>query len=322
MDTNYVIQDVPIEIALHVARIVNISPAPLEKNAIITGMEQIAKKSYTERGINLALQFGMIESSTGNNFQYSPKFKEDFLKVHKDDFSIIARKALQDFPPFLLFIENLRIGYSVKESASMISGIFNMKKGVVEKFFAKSGLFCGMLENKNEEIKLSKPYVGQIDYIKNLKSSLDSDLEAKNFITMLLSKEIVAYFSGKGIDFNRPAKALIEIKSDPKASLSKIFEFAELCLYSFGDDLGANVKSANGISELIDVIRGQNGILTKPTNLGKGLGALRNMTNHGPDKETGKTWNFTEETALGASLIVFRFLRSMYLQHYTKQQEI
>lgn len=319
---SYSVQDVPIEIALHISKMINASPTPLTLNSTIKGMQGIAKQTYVRRGLGMALQMGMIESINDNEYKGAEKFKEDFRKIPISEFPIIARKALQDYPPFLSYLENIMMGYSSTQSAIIVSGIFDLDEKNCMSFFKKSGMYAQILKDNDGNVGLSNTVSTQPDYVENLRKMLNSDLEAKNLISSLLSTEVVTYFSKKGIDFNRPSKALIEIKTDPKASLYKIFEFAETCLYAFGNDIGANVQKANGIAELVDAIRSQKAILGNPTNLGKGLGGIRNMSNHGPDKDTGKVWVFTEEAALGCSLLIFRYLRSIFLQNRHGIQEI
>lgn len=322
MKYNYAIPEVPIGIVLHVSRMVNVSHDNLSKSSIIEGLSGTANKQYIERAIKLSVELGMIEAMQDGLFKGTEKFSEDFRKTGIDDFPLLCRKALQGYPPFLNYIQNIRSGYTSEQSAIMVAGIFGIGKAAAKKFFKNSGIFCNIIKEEENKITVIESEAKNIDYVNNLKNSLSNDFEAKNFITSIMSPPIVSYFSSKGVDFNRPAEALVEIKKDPKSSLYKIFEFAETCLYQLGDDLGANVQSANGLGELINEIRSQKGILKNPTQLGVGLGSLRNMTNHGPDKETGKTWKITEEASLGASLLILRFLRSVYLQSKQNTQEI
>ncbi len=69
MTNFYSIPDVPIEIALHVAKMVNSSPNPLSLNSIIKGMKEFAKDTYTRRGIGIAIQLGMIELTSDNAYK-------------------------------------------------------------------------------------------------------------------------------------------------------------------------------------------------------------------------------------------------------------
>ena len=57
-----------------------------------------------------------------------------------------------------------------------------------------------------------------------------------SFILTMLSNEVYTFFVTKGVDFSRAARALVEIRKDPKDSMFKIFEMTEACLYEFGKE--------------------------------------------------------------------------------------
>lgn len=318
----FVITDVPIEVVMHVARTINISPFPLSKDSLRKSLEQICGDSYLQRGLTTAEQLNLIKSTPDKKYAGNEEFKEDFKRAHISDFPIIARKALQRYPPFLSYINNIHSGYEADEAAVITAGVFDLKSEISTRFFRSSGLFCGILIQKDKAISLESSSLDDPDYIKKLRDSLRTEFEAQNLISLLLSTEVVDYFSKKSVDFTRPAKALVEISSDPKTSLYKIFEFVESCLFLLGADHGVNVKNAKGLGQIAQEFRTAKVILSNPTSLGVGLGSLRNMTNHGPDTETGKAWNFSAESALGASLLAIRYIRSIFLFCQEKRQEL
>ena len=75
------IQGVPIEISLHISKMVNASPTPLTTESIIKGMQDMAKKTYVRQGLAMALQLGMIESADSGKYKGVEKFKENFRKI-------------------------------------------------------------------------------------------------------------------------------------------------------------------------------------------------------------------------------------------------
>jgi len=320
MDESYSLQNVPIEIVLDIARVINTSPIPLSKDSLEKSLIDIGK-SYKERGIRIALQLNLIKMEN-EDFIGNDDYKNDFIKIPKEKSEIIARKVLQNFPPFLTYVQYLQIGYDHKKAGNITSGIYEMNSSTASNFLKKSGLYCGILTEQNGKVVLSSTIKPDVEYLQNLTTSLKSEFEATNFIISLLSQEVYNYFSKKGLNFKRASEGLVEIKKDPKTSLYKVFEDMESCIFALGKDIGANVSQTNGLGQLINSLRAQNAILTNPLNLGLGLGAIRNMADHGPDKNTGKPWSFTEEAALGTALLSIRFLRSLYLYHYKHKQEL
>ena len=53
-------------------------------------------------------------------------------------------------------------------------------------------------------------------------------------------------------------------------------------------------------------------LLLNPTHIGNGLAGLRNMTDHGIDRDGGSAWNFTEEAVLGTTLLAIKYIKSIY----------
>ena len=320
MTEEFLVTDVSLQAIVEIGRIVNISSRPLTKADLIKGLKGICGQSYIDRGLPMAIQLGFIEIQEDKTYKSSGKFQSDFTKISRNDLHILARKGLQSFPPFILFMENIKMGYDVNQSSQLVSGIFDLNSKIAAKFLPSAAIFCGLLSKENKII--DEDIKHNIDYVENLNKSLKDEFKATSLIISILSNEAYLYFSKKGIDFTRASKALSEIKKDPKDSLFKIFEFVESCLFNFGKEFGANVESTNGVSQLVQELRSKNLLLLNPTHLGTGLGGLRNMTNHGPDKETGKPWDFTYESVLGTALLAISYLKMVYLYQDKKQQEL
>lgn len=318
-EQKYVVKDVNMSAILNISRMIDISPHPLTKTNILKGMVGICGTSHVERGLVMAQQLEFIKQLDDKTYQSTGKFQEDFTKIDVDNFSIIAKKALQSYPPFILFIENLKKKFSIIESAKMIAGIFNLDSKISEKFFLSMATYAKIL---NKEKKLESGSTEKNDYVKNLEKSLNDETQAMSFILTMLSNEAYTFFVNKGVDFTRAAKALVEIKKDPKDSMFKIFEWVESCLYEFGKDAGVNVQKTNGIGQLINELKSGKVILLNPTHVGNGLAGLRNMTDHGVDRDGGKAWRFTEEAVLGISLLAIKYIKSIYVWRIKGVQEI
>jgi len=322
MSQNYVIQEVPMETILHIGKLVH-SSFSISKQNIINALDGTAGKSYVQRGISLARQMNIIEMNEDLTYKGTIEYKIDFEKITVPNFPILANKILQNFIPFSKYLDFLIMGYTHGQSSNFVSGLFELDNKNTDSFLKKSGLYAKLTEEKDGQIQITQTLSPDLDYITNLKNFLNSEIEAKKLIQQLLGNEAFTYFSNKKIDLNKPAKALVEIKKDPKTAFSHICEFLELCTYALGNDIGASVKTAHGIGQLVTEMRTLNkSISGNQTSIGIGLGSLRNMSNHGPDQDTGKPWKFTEETSFGGALLGIRLLRSLYEYHFNKIQEI
>jgi hypothetical protein len=152
----------------------------------------------------------------------------------------------------------------------------------------------------------------------------EAELKAKLFLIDLLGPEVFAYLDTKGIKLNNLSDALGEFEKDPRGAASKSTLTLELFLYNLAQDTGTNVSGANGVIELIDRLR-NNGmnpkILAKHQQIGYGLGGIRNICSHDPDKESGKSWTVTPTGGLLTTLLVPAVVRSLYLYHAERKQE-
>lgn len=322
MSQDYSIQQVPMDVILHIGKLVH-SSSSISKENIISGLDGTAGKSYVQRGISLAQQMNVIQINEDNKYKGTIDYKTDFEKITVTNYPVLANKILQNFPPFSKYLDFLIMGYTHSQASNLVSGLYELDNKNSDFFFKKSGLYSKLTEEKDGQIQITQTTSPDLDYITNLKNFLNSEIEAKKLIQQLLGNGAFTYFSNKGIDFNKPAKALVEIKKDPKTSFYHIGEFLELCLYALGDEIGANVRSAHGVGQLVTELRTHNrSISNNQTSIGVGLGSLRNMSNHGPDQDTGNPWNFTEESSFGGALLGIRLLRSVYEFHFNQIQEI
>ena len=320
---DFIIQDVPMKTILDIGKLVQSSPESMSIQNILKGMDSIAGQSYVKRGISMAKQMNLIESTDERKFKGSAEYRTDFEKILISDYPILANKVLQNYPPFSKYLDFLIIGYEHEHASNFVSGIYDLEKKNCDNFFKKSGSYAKLTEKENDQIKIVQTVSPDLDYITNLKNFLNSEVESKKLIQQLLGPGAFTYFSKKNINFDKPAKALVEIKQDPKTSFYKIGEFLELCMYALGKDMGADVQSAHGIGQLANQMRTRNkAIAGNPTSIAVGLGSLRNMSNHGPDKDTGHTWIFTEESSFGGSLLGIRLLRNFYEYYFNQLQEI
>jgi len=322
MSLRFTVLDVSAEFMMDVAKAVASSPHPLSKEDLIRSFKK--SRTYILNAISQALQLGLIEVQ--NSLYVSPEKYRDLLKrSDRSQLYIPLRQALQRYPPFLLYIDFISKGYSSEESANMTRGIFRIQSSekIVEKSFRNWGLYARLIiVDSSGALSIPEAEKGlPSEYVKNLIKALRAKLQASIFIVETMSQQAFVYLTEKKIEIEDLTDALINYEKDPKGSANKACQTFEHFLFKLGEDVGANVGTCNGIIEYADAIRGQNEILKNQLHLCHGIGALRNMAHHDPDKETGKSWNFTPQGAIISSLIVPTMIRSLYLYWKEKKQE-
>ena len=322
MSSQFVVLDVSSEFMMDVAKAVASSPHPLTKEDLIRSFKK--SKPYISNAISQALQLGLIEIQ--NNLYVGSERHRDLIKrSDRSQLYLPLREVLQRYPPFLLYIDFISKGYPSKESSNMTRGIFRIQSSeeIVEKSFRKWGLYAQLI-HVDTSGGLSIPEAERglpSEYVESLIKALRAELQASIFLIETMSQQAFVYLTEKKIGIEDLSDALINYEIDPKTSTYKACQTFEYFLFKLGEDVKANVSTCNGVIEYADAIRGQNEILKNQLHLCHGIGGLRNMAHHDPDKETGKPWSFTPQGAIISSLIVPTMIRSLYLYWKEKKQE-
>jgi hypothetical protein len=324
MSSQFVVLDVSAEFLMDVAKAVASSPHPLTRK----DLQNSFKKSevYVSSAISQCLQLGLV-CVQDDNYVSSDKYRDLIKRSDRSQLHIPLRQALQSHPPYLLYLDFISKGYSAEESANLTVGIFRITspKERVEKAFKNWGLQTGLIVIDNTG-NLSIPEAEKglpTEYVESLIKALRADLQAKIFLIETMSQQAFAYLTEKSIGIEDLSDALIKYETDSQNSANKACQTFEHFLYKLGEDVGVNLKTCNGIIEYADTIRSaKNGVILKNQwHICHGIGGLRNMAHHSPDKETGREWNFTPQGAIISSLIIPTTIRSIFLYWKEKKQE-
>jgi hypothetical protein len=322
---SFTVLDVSAEFMMDVAKIVASSPHPLTKKDLLNSFKM--SDVYVTNAISQCLQLGLI-CIQNDEYVSSDKYRDLIKRSERSQLHIPLRQALQSYPPFLLYLDFISKEYPSDKSATMTAGIFRIQspKERVEKQFRNWGLQTGLITVDSASGKLSIPEAEKglpSEYVESLIKAMRADLQAKIFLIETMSQQAFAYLTDKGINIEDLSDALVNYEKDSQTSANKSCQTFEHFLFKLGEDVGANVKTCNGIIEYANTIRSARNdvILKNQWHICHGIGGLRNMAHHSPDKETGKEWNFTPQGAIISSLIVPTMIRSLYLYWKEKKQE-
>jgi hypothetical protein len=324
MSSPYVVMDVSAEFIMNVAKAVASSPHPLSKYDLLNSFEKSPK--YVGNTISQCLQLGLICEQNGFYIS-NDKYRDLIKRSDRSELYIPLRQALQNYPPFLLYLDFISKGYSSNESSNMTAGIFRIRssKKIVESNYRNWGLQTELIvSNPSGDLTIPEAEGGlPSEYIESLMRALRADMQAKIFLIETMSQQAFVYLTEKGISLEDLSNALIKYETDSDISANKASQTFEHFLYKLGEDANVNLKSCNGIIQYADTIRSNSSgvILNNLNHICHGIGGLRNMSHHDPDKETGKEWNFTPQGAIITSLLVPTAIRSIYLYWKEQKQE-
>jgi hypothetical protein len=322
MSSQFSVLDVSAQFMMDVAKAVASSPHPLSKEDLLRSFKK--SRVYVLNALSQCIQLSLVNLRE-SLYVSSEKCRDILKRSERSQLYLSLREALQRYPPFLLYIDFISKRYSSEESATMTRGIFRIESAedTVEKSFRTWGIFAQLIR-EDEEHGLSIPEAEKglpTEYVASLMKALRASLQASIFLIETMSPQAYAYLTEKSIGIEDLSDALINYEIDPKTSANKACQTFEHFLFKLGGDVGASVSTCNGVIEYADAIRGQNEILKNQLHLCHGIGGLRNMAHHDPDKETGKPWIFTPQGAIISSLIIPTMIRSLYLYWKEKKQE-
>jgi|GEM_PF-1717587 hypothetical protein len=324
MLTKFVVFEVSAEFLMDVAKEVASSPHPLDKKILLDSFDK--NQAYISNAIAECIQLGLF---TEKNGEYVPadKYRDLLKRSDRSQLHMVLWQALQSYPPCLVYLDFISKGYSSEQSARMTAGMFRIEspKERVEKMFRNWGLQTGLIVTDTSG-KLSIPEAEKglpNEYIESLMKALRADLQAKIFLIETMSPSAYKYLTESGIEIDDLSDALVNYENDPKASANKASQVFEHFLFKFGEDVGASITKGNGIIQYADIIQAERSgdFLVKHKHICYGIGGLRLMAHHDPDKETTNPWVFTPQGAIITSLIVPATIRSIYLYWREKKQE-
>lgn len=324
MSSHFTIFKVSAEFIMDVAKVVASSPYPLKVEDVIVSLKK--SKGYVTSALNQCLQLGFV-CIQKDGYVSSNRYRDLIKRSERSQLFVPLREALQKYPPFLLYVDFITKGYSSEKSANITKGIFRIQSSekVVENNLRSWALYAKLV-NIDENGNLSIPEAEKglpSEYLETLVKALRADLQAKLFLIETMSQQAFAYLSEKDVGIDELTEALLKYETESKTSANKATQTFEHFLFKVGEDIGAEVTKRNGIIEYVEAIRSikKEAILTNQLHICHGIGALRNMSHHSPDKETGKEWVFTPQGAIISSLIVPTLMRSLYLSWKEQKQE-
>jgi len=321
MPFEYIIQDVSADFIMDVAKIVSSSPFPLKKENILKSFKRHV--SYTNRAIIQAQQLKLVED-TEDGFTSTQNYGDSIKRALRNQYNIHFRQALQNYPPFLLYADFITKGYNSEESALFVKGILDLSPSekMVEKSLKNWGKYAELIvENKG---KLSIPDAERglpSEFIDNLLNSLQVEFKTNIFLIETMGANTFAYLAKNGISIDNLVSSLQYFENESKQSANMASQVFEYFLYKISSENGIDISKCNGIGELTQALRPDKKISKNIMHVSNGLGAIRNMSHHDPDKETEVPWNFTPQGALITSLLVPTTMRTIYNYITEKKQE-
>lgn len=319
-NTSLVFQDISVEKVMKMAKLIANADNPLTKEEIFLGLSD--STNLLERSLKTCLDLKIVVKSE-HAFKIRPDMVSEIRSCHVSGLPVLFRKFLQDFPPFLLYVNLLNQGLTELESAGFLKTLVkltNSEKQIVI-ILKKWGSTSGALV-KDKEGNYKTPTSEKIlprQYLDKLVESLNNEIGVKNFLIDILDRRTFVYLSEQGLDLNNITKSLLEHEQDPRGSMFNGLSFFEFFLRKISKELSIDVTAINGISGIISKLEKNGKIPQSLANTGHGIGGARVISDHGIEKKTSEVWKHTPIASLSSVLFMVIIIKSYYL--YIKHNE-
>lgn len=317
----YLIQYVPAEKIIEVVECVYYSKSSGVTKDMI-GKYLKTNLEYVRRAAVMASQLNFIKQEDGLFYTLD---SNDIIKSNKDQRYIIFRKHLQKFEPFILFINLLSKGDTIEDAIRKIKVIYSLPTSEKNIRFAllNWGSYSELFEynEKNNIVNLKFPAEElSTEYLEKLIESLKSDIKTRVYLAEKLTEKVFGFLKPEEIEFF--VKALQEHEKDPRNAIDDAGRAMEDYLRRLATDKGYDVSDKNGISEIAQVIGGQNSKLihVKHLHICNCLGAIRVAAAHGKDKSTMEIWKISPDLAIETILLMMSAVRSIHFFVYENKQ--
>lgn len=305
---------------MKMAKLIANADKPLTKDEIFLGLSE--SSNILERSLKTCVDLKILVQSD-QTYKIRPDMVSEIRSCHVSGLPVLFRRFLQDFPPFLLYVNLLNQGLTELESAGFLKTLVklsNSEKQIVS-IFNRWGNTSGALV-KDKEGNYKTPITEKIlprQYLDKLIESLNNEIGVKNFLIDILDRRTFTYLSELGLDLNNMTKSLLEHEQNPRDSMFNGLSFFEFFLRKITKELSIDVTTLNGISGIVSKLEKEGKIPHSLANVGHGIGGARVISDHGIEKKTSEVWKHTPIASLSSVLFMVITIKSYYL--YIKENE-
>lgn len=281
-----------------------------------------ANAEYARRATIMGTQFGFLSEKER---VFHAVNCTDLIRANNGQRHIIFREHLQKFEPFILFITLLSKGNSVDDSSRKIKVIYSLstsEKDIMHAFL-NWGTYSELMayDDRTGIVGLKIPTEElSIEYLKTLVASLESDIKTRIYLAEKLTDKTFGFLKPEEIEFF--VKALQEHEKDPRHAIDDAGRALEDYLRRIATEKAYDVSDKSGISEIAQIIGGQNPKLihAKHLHICNCLGAIRVASAHSKDRCTMELWKISPDLAIEVILLMISTVRSIHAYVYENQQ--
>ncbi len=233
----------------------------------------------------------------------------------------VMRKFIQEFEPFITFIQYHLNGTTLAESARKVYVSYRLEgkdSNFLKDLFISWGTATGIFTIAANGITLEETIRMQLSAINTLHLNLADDMAIRIYISDTLSADIFSTLTSAEVE--ELVDSYKKCSTDARGAIECAGRAFEDFLRRIAPEVGIDVSRKNGIAEVINTLYNNrnssnindNKIHTKQQNIGAAIADIRNMAGHSMEARTMERWDLTTHSAKMYIELVLSTIRSIH----------
>jgi len=233
----------------------------------------------------------------------------------------VMRKFIQEYEPFITFIQYHLNGAALEESARKVYVACKFEgkdHNFLKDLFISWGTATGIFTIAANVITLEETIRTQLSVINTLNLNLADDMAIRINISDTLSADIFSTLTSAEVE--ELVDAYKKCSADARGSIECAGRAFEDFLRRIAPTVGIDVSRKNGIAEVINALFNNrdtsnvnhNKIHNKQQNIGLAIADIRNMAGHSREARTMERWDLTTHSAKMYIELVLLTIRSIH----------
>lgn len=313
MDTALPSHKVPLTIVADIITFIAEKPtSKLEDIMLYTNKS----KSYITSGLRIAKMLEIITDDEQDTKYVVKKEAMNALgKTPSVEIKInIMRKYIQQYEPFISFVQFCMNDNTVTEAAQKVFALYNFKGKnfeMLRDLFTSWGNTTEIFSIESDKIVLDSIIDAEFKRIESPYLALDNDMAIRLYIGNRLGTDLSALMDP--VDIDELTNALKKYHKESREAIGCAGRAFENYLRRIAINVGVDVSTKNGITQIIEFVKSNKKIHSKHNSIGGSIGAIRNMSGHGVDPKELEPWELTPQSALAFIELVISTIRSLYM---------
>jgi len=261
------------------------------------------------------LGFAVPKGRSRKRYHFSPLVPL-LVKARNEDKRVLFGVHLNQYDPFVLFVDRLRAGNPPQQAASQVCAVHGFADDpiVAWRAFESWGTYAGSLVRAQDgQYTPAEPF-GLLDSLRQSMDALfDQEQDARQYVHDQLGQEASEFINGQVRDSLVEAIIMLANENPPESVILRLGNTYEDFLRQVGYRR-VNLQSANGIIRIGNQLRNRRLVAQKHLGAISLIGHIRNATDHGGDPdEDNRPWSVAPSTARLMLLTILSSIRSIAL---------